>query len=96
MNIINTFLNEKQNKKWKLHTTTTDTYQQDERSTRQKKNAELLQEKRKKKQNIKLIAICFDVVFSDFLTIKELMAKQLPKKEKKKEMRYEIWENNNK
>lgn len=34
MNIINTFLNEKQKQKRKLHTTTTDTYQQDERSTR--------------------------------------------------------------
>lgn len=52
-----------------------------------RKKAELLQEKRKtKKQNIKLIAICFDVVFSDFLTIKELMAKQLPKKAKKKKI----------
>lgn len=50
-----------------------------------RKKAELLQEKKKRKQNIKLIAICFDVVFSDFLTIKELMAKQLPKKIKKKE-----------
>lgn len=40
--------------------------------------------KKKRKQNIKLIAICFDVVFSDFLTIKELMAKQLPKKQKKR------------
>lgn len=51
-----------------------------------RKKAELLQEKKKRKQNIKLIAICFEVVFSDFLTIKELMAKQLPKKAKKKKI----------